>query len=304
MLDTPQFACHWDDSGSDPGTDGRSKSDKPILLVGGYMAHVDEWATLTREWEPIIQPYKDRYGKKFPAFHMAPWINSRYPYDKFSEADFDRLLEVMARYVRMHIVWSIEVDAYLEVIKARHIGESDIVRAYHICARKCMECISLFAKAAQHKHCILHVFHHGNSAWRSFEDSFSDEMLDELNILRPVAQSEVNIVPLQSADIIAHQMARDELTKRGMVPTPRKLYANKLIEVVPGMRKYIDKRELAHLYEEEMMLENLRKIGRFPPRTIPMHSAPLHMKEKMAELFKPPEHYELRKLLAKGRGQA
>lgn len=301
MWDSPQFACHWDDSGSDPGTEARSKSDKPILLVGGYMAHVDEWVGFSREWMPIIQPFIDKYGKKFPSFHMAPWINARYPYNKFSEDHFEQLMQVITRCVRMHITWAIEVDAYLEIIKARHLGEENIVRAYHICARKCMECISLFAKAGQHKHRILHIFHHGNAAWPSFEDSFSDEMLDVLNILRPIAQSEIHVVPLQAADIIAHQMARDVLTKRSMVAPPRKLYADKLIEVVPGMRQYIDTAELARLYADEVMLEEYRKRGKFPVRTIPMDSAPPHMTAKMVELFKHPRDYRLRLILSKGR---
>jgi hypothetical protein len=303
MWDTPQFICHWDDSGSDPGTGARSTSDRPILLVGGYMAHVDEWAGFTHEWMPIIQPFNDKYGKLFRSFHMAPWINSHYPYSEFSEDDFQRLMTVINRYVRIRVTWAIENDAYLEIIKARHLGETDIVRAFHICARKCMECISLWAKLAKHKNRILHIFHHGNAAWPSFEDSFSEEMLDVLNILRPISQSEIHIVPLQAADIIAHQIARDELTKRGMVPTPRKLYADKLIEVVPGMRQYIDTAELAHLYAEEMMLEEYRKRGKYPERFILRDNAPLDIEkriETVVELFRHPSDYKFRNLPPRG----
>jgi hypothetical protein len=306
VLNGHKFACHWDDSGTDPGTEARSKSDKPILLVGGYMAHVEEWDGFTREWMPIIQPFIDKYGKKFPSFHMTEWMNSRYPYSKFSEQDFERLMAVIDDNVRMHVTWAIEIDAYLEIIKARHLGERDIVRAYHICARKCIEAISLWAKIAEHKEKILHIFHHGNSAWASFEDSFNDEMLQVLNILRPISQSEIDIVPLQAADIIAHQTARDLMTKQGMVATPRKLYVDKLISVVPGMRQYIDTKELARLYEEEVMLEQLRAIGRFPPRKLfGLHTASpeqvASMTEKMKELFKKPKDYQLRTLLAGGR---
>ena len=60
-------------------------------------------------------------------------------------------------------------------------------------------------------------------------------MLDVLNILRPISQSEVDIVPLQAADIIAHQTARPDLAgiKQGMAAPPRKLYADDLISVIP-----------------------------------------------------------------------
>lgn len=305
MWSSHKFACHWDDSGTDPGTEARSKSDKPILLVGGYLAHVDEWAVFKQEWMAIIQPFIERYGKKFPSFHMTEWVNFVYPFNKFSERDFERLMAVIERYARMHVTWAIEIDAYLEIIKARRLGERDIVRAYHICARKCIECISLWAKIAEHREKILHIFHHGNSAWPSFEDSFNDEMLDVLNILRPISQSEIDIVPLQAADIIAHQMARDLLTKHGMAAVPRKLYADKLISVVPGMRKYIDTAELARLYEEETMLENMRAIGKFPPRKLIGHTASpryvANMVAKMKELFRDPEDYQLRTLLSGGR---
>jgi hypothetical protein len=100
-----KFACHWDDSGSDPGTGARSKSDKPIFLIGGYLAHVDEWNGFTRDWMPIIQPFIDKYGKKFPSFHMTEWVNSVYPYSKFLGTGFrasnggHRPLRANARYV-------------------------------------------------------------------------------------------------------------------------------------------------------------------------------------------------------------
>jgi hypothetical protein len=90
-----------------------------------------------------------------------------------------------------------------------------------------------------------------------------------------------------------------------MVATARKLYADKLISVVPGMRKYIDTAELARLYEEEVMLEQLRALGRFPPRKLIGHTASpdqvASMVAKMKELFKEPKDYQLRTLLSGGR---
>jgi hypothetical protein len=90
-----------------------------------------------------------------------------------------------------------------------------------------------------------------------------------------------------------------------MAAVPRKLYAANLISVIPGMRQYIDTVELARLYEEERMLENLRAIGRFPPRKLVAHTASPEqvaiMVGKMKELFKEPKDYQLRSLLSKGR---
>ena len=43
----------WDESGTDPGTSGEVKSDCPIILVGGYIAHVKEWVDLDEKWAEV-----------------------------------------------------------------------------------------------------------------------------------------------------------------------------------------------------------------------------------------------------------
>ena len=69
-----EFTCHWDESGVDPGTTTRSKSDMPILVVSGYLAHVREWEAFNSKWNPIIAEYGLNDG-----FHMAPFANNKKP---------------------------------------------------------------------------------------------------------------------------------------------------------------------------------------------------------------------------------
>jgi hypothetical protein len=293
-----QFTCHWDESGTDPGTETVSKSDTPILLVGGYLAHVNEWLDFEREWKPIIQPLLEKYDLRY--FHMKDFANRRYPYsllsDDENEALIQSLVAVIHKYARNSIVWAIDTDAYMEIVKARNLLDKDIVRAYHICARKCMECVSLFAHIGKHGDKILHIFEQGNPAWPSFEDSFDQRMLDAFNILRPISQSKVDVLPLQAADILAHQRARALLISQGRAKTGLRLYMDQLSAKLPGFFRYIDTAELKTLYDEERVLEALRSRGEYPSRRVFPDFQNTEMFRKaemyMGELFKTPEEFE------------
>lgn len=206
----------------------------------------------------------------------------------------DRVLNVLATYPRAYVAWAIEIDAYMEIIKARNLLDTDIVRAYHICARKCIEVVHGWAYVAQHKHKILHIFDHGNPAWPTFEDSFTDEMLEDLNILKPIAQSKRDVVGLQSADVLAHQVARNLLISAGKIPERQRLYTPKLLGK-PGFSRYIDVEELKRLYAQELALEKVRALGLRPRRVV--RNVPQQAVEVMAELFRDPEDYKLNSLV-------
>jgi hypothetical protein len=297
MLGSHYFTCHWDDSGTDPGVKTISKANRSILLVGGYCAHVKGWRDFECKWNPILVDYGHRIGCDLRPFHMVDFTNYRYPYNKLTMPDYDSLITSLLDVINIHakffVAWAIEIDAYMEIIKARHLLETDIVRAYHICARKCIESVSLWAGIAKHQHKILHIFDRGNSAWPSFEDSFDQEFLNALNILQPISQSKEDVLPLQAADILAHQMARDLLISLGKIKEGRRNYID-ILKVVPGISKYIDTTELGKLYNEELYLEQMRAIGRYPRRIIKQ------VKEEhvqlIEELFKEPENCKLKKL--------
>ncbi|MGB6875782.1 MAG: DUF3800 domain-containing protein, partial [Candidatus Acidiferrales bacterium] len=249
MISNPLFIGYWDESGTDPGTGTKSKSDMPILLVGGYLAHVREWESFEARWKTILK----REG--LTLFHMVTFVNLQKPYGSWTEerreSVINELLDVIADCPRVWVAWAIEIDAYMEIIKARNLLETDITRAYHICAKRCMETIHSLAFVAGYAPKILHIFDKGNSAWPSFEPSFTDEMLDALNILHPIAQSKTDVVPLQAADILAHQVAKNVLVSSGRAATPQRLYTKRLFGK-PGLYKHIDVPELKKLYSEEL----------------------------------------------------
>jgi hypothetical protein len=156
------FTCHWDESGADPGVEGRNKSDTPTILVGGYMAHVREWIAYEEKWKVVLDAFN------LPFFHMVDIVSRNWPYGKWCEDKqgslINALLAIIAEYPRMRYSCSMEIDDYRLVVKADNIGNEDIARAYHMCARKCIEHISHLARAASHPHKILHIFDRGNPA--------------------------------------------------------------------------------------------------------------------------------------------
>jgi len=261
MLAANRFTCHWDESGIDPGTGTKSKSDKDLLVVAGYLAHVDEWKNFEKKWEPTVKAANLR------DFHMVDFANLNPPYNKWDEPRrdrfIDRLLHIVEGTSRAWVAWVISIDAYMEVIKADNLLEEDIVRAYHICARKCIESVANWSAVARHPYKVLHIFDHGNSAWDSFISTFTDEVLRAYNILRPIAQSKFDIVPLQAADALAHQTARHvELSMGYKMKEPHVLYTKRLwTPPHSGVYGVIDKHTLRRMYREERLAEELRLWG-------------------------------------------
>ncbi|MFZ0333493.1 MAG: DUF3800 domain-containing protein [Candidatus Acidiferrales bacterium] len=291
MISSPYFVGYWDESGTDPGTGTKSKSDMPILLVGGYLAHVREWETFENRWKVILE------DNGLALFHMKDFANRNRPYNSWPDEKYDALiaalLDVIADCPRLWVAWAIEVDVYMEIIKARNLLETDIIRAYHICAKRCLETVHSFAFVAGYEPKILHIFDRGNAAWSSFEASFTGEMLDALNILQPIAQSKTDVVPLQAADILAHQVAKNVLVSSGRAATPQRLYTKRLFGK-PGLYKHIDVPELKKLYSEELAIEQALAEG-LKPRHI-VRNVKVEQTAKISEFFREPEDYRLNTL--------
>lgn len=281
------FTCHWDENGTDPGTETVSKSDREFLCVAGYMARVSEWEQLEDRWKAVLLEYSD-LALPETGFHMAQFANRRRPYSTLDkdryEALIQSLLDILRDCPRMRFSWSLSVEDYMNVIKARNLLETDIVRAFHILARKCIEIISDLARIADYKPKILHVFDQGNSAWPTFEPIFTAEMLEGLNIYRPTAQSRKDIVSLQAADVLAHQVGRFHALEIHPEMTSLRLYVNRLFQK-PGLAMRLGSGELLNAYQEELELERARSERRPLSRSF---GAPVneYHRELARELFR------------------
>lgn len=288
------FTCHWDESGSDPGTEGRCKSDGPIVLVGGYLAHVKDWVLFEKQWRAILDTYK------LPYFHMTAFANNRRPYANWKEEDraalIGSLLDVIADFPRMRFSCSMEVDDYRLVVKVDNIGDEDIVRAYHICARKCIEHVSDLARLVKHTHKILHIFDRGNSAWPTFEAKFTQAMLDSLNILQPISQSKVDVVALQSADIIAQQSARNILIESRRATETKRIYTKRLFNK-PGLLIHATRKMVKDWYKEEQFIESHRRRGMYPRRSSAAWMNTIPQMYTLIDMFAEPENHHITSLL-------
>jgi hypothetical protein len=285
-----EFTCRWDESGVDPGTGTTPKTDLPILVVAGYLAHVEEWIALEQQWVKVLSEYG------LDSFHMTEFINNTRPYSTLKgeqrEALITSLLDAIADYPRVRISFALSVDDYLEVIKARNLLETDIVRAYHICARRCLEVVSDWARVASYTSKILHIFHHGNPAWPSFEAKFSPAMLDSLNILNPICQSNKDVRSLEAADVLAQQIGRDTLVQLRGKKAPLRSHIGRLTGKA-GVRHLISQQELKGLYAEELMIEEHRSRGSFPKRMLNRSRLDKNNAFLTSRLFVEPSNYEL-----------
>jgi hypothetical protein len=286
------FTCHWDESGTDPGTGGKSKADVPIILVGGYFAHVRDWVGFDEKWNAILDKYD------LPYFHMVDFANKNRPYFLMAEEKYNAVisdvLDSIAEFPRFRHAVALAVDDYREVVKADNIGNEDIVRAYHMCARKCIEFISDLAREANHKPKILHIFDAGNAAWPSFQATFTDEMLASLNILRPIEQSKIDVLGLQAADVLAHQSARQLLIDSGKAKQPLRLYTERLHRK-PGFTLCATKTEVRRWYEEELYLEGQRRQRSYPRRITRIDLR--QSASVLSQLFAEPEEHVLTSML-------
>lgn len=287
------FTCYWDESGIDPGTRALSKSNRPYFVVAGYLAHVDEWQSLEERWSEVLNSYG------LSRFKMADFCNFQRPYSEWSEEKREQLihslLDIVRDVPRMFVSWSLKVDDYMSVVKARHLREVDILRAYHILAFQCIDVISTLALAAGYKEKILHIFDQGNSAWPTFESSFTPVMLNVLNILRPTSQSSMDVPALQAADILVHQLGRLLTIGADGSRKSRRMYANRL-EGKPGLKNQIGRGELLNIYHERMRLEYAQRMGIGFNKTIRARLSDNHV-SLAKHLFVPPKEYEINDLL-------
>lgn len=281
------FTCYWDDSGNDPGTGTVSKSDSEFLCVAGYLAHIDDWANAEDRWRAVLLEYDD-INLPRTGFHMVAFANRRRPYSSLSDARYDSLiaslLDIIGQWPRMRVSWSLRADDYMNVIKARHLLDTEIVRAFHILSRRCIALISDIARAADYREKILHVFDQGNSSWPTLEPTFTAEMLDGLNIYRPITQSKKDILAIQAADILAHQVGRYHMLESHPEIKNQRIYTDRLFKK-PGVARSMGSRELLDAYQEELALEKARSERRPITRSFSVPPSAYHQ-ELAREMFR------------------
>src|ERR1035438_5247403 len=119
------FDAYFDMSGGDRWTGaGSPQFGAPILVVAGYLAHVDEWLSFEKDWNLLLD------GKGLRSFDMAQFENRKDPYATWAETEREEfiqsLLSTIKRWAGVLIAWGIEIDDWP--------NEGQIAKAYTLCA--------------------------------------------------------------------------------------------------------------------------------------------------------------------------
>jgi hypothetical protein len=115
----------------------------------------------------------------------------------------------------------------------------------------------------------------------------TQDWLDALNILRPTSQLKRDVVQLQAADILAHQVGRSILVSSERAPVPQRIYTKRLFGK-PGMHRVMGIEELKERYREELWLDEMLSAGLSPQRIL-LRPIPQQSMEAVRALFASPE---------------
>ena len=249
------FETYFDASGAEREI-ADSPQSGPILVVAGYLAHVDEWRSLEKDWKLLL----DRKGLAY--FDMAQFASLKGPYAAWAEKEREEfiqsLLLIIKRRAGVLITWGIEVDDWL--------NDRQLVKAYTLCALACIATVSDWAKLCGYDEKILHVFESGyEGALPDLRTAFRLEDLDAYSIKQPITQPKRDLAPLQAAAILAHQTgcARDK-RRMGDDLAP---YLNELHQT-RGLSSMLS-RELLTWPEDVIRIAELRKSPLWPFPNLP-----------------------------------
>lgn len=197
------FTTYFDASGIDREA-GRPRSGAPILVVAGYLAHLDEWKHFESEWNLILD------GKRLRSFDIVEFVRGTGPYAEWAQTERQEfiysLLATIKRWAGMLAAWGIELDEQPD--------RRQIDRAHTLCGLACIANVSQWAKSCGYTEKIDQVFaiergESGGDAWmptlltafRYPEDS------DAYGISPPIGQLQRDVPPLQAAAVLARQTA-------------------------------------------------------------------------------------------------
>lgn len=220
------FDSYFVVSGAERGTGGSPQSGAPILVVAGYLAHVDEWLSFEKVWSLLIG------GKGIRSFDMAAFANLEEPYAAWSAAEREEfiqsLLSTIKRWAGVLVAWGIEIEDWQ--------NKRQIVKAHTLCALACIATVSDWAKACGYEEKISHTFEAYGESTPELRAAFRwPEDLDVYRIYVPVSQPKGDFVPLQAARILAHQtgVARDKRRMDGhLAPYLNKLHRTRGLNAI------------------------------------------------------------------------
>jgi hypothetical protein len=194
------FSTYFDANGTDREA-GRPQSGAPILVVAGYLAHLDEWKHFENEWNLILD------GKRLRSFDILEFVNGKGAYAEWEQTErqefIQSLLAVVKRWAGVLVAFGIELDDQPD--------RRQIDRAHTLCGLACIATVSDWANACGYTQKIDQVFaiergESGGDIWMPAITAFRyPEDSVAYGISPPIGQLRCDTPPLQAAAILARQ---------------------------------------------------------------------------------------------------
>jgi len=224
--------------------DESGKGQKPLFVMGGYIARAEQWASFDDEWRAVLNA-----PPRIDSFHMAEAI--RRPAEL---AKLPALMKVIKDHSLAGIVTTVRTDDFEEVLKGRIAPAMD--RPYSLMFYSIiLECLQWEAdNGLDEKIDFIFDEQHEESdrllaSWSDFVKALSD---DAKRIIggRPIFVSDLDYPPLQAADILAFSFRRVAFLKENGAAEPDPYLPIVYDREIPLVEMQWTKERLQGLYAE------------------------------------------------------
>jgi hypothetical protein len=195
--------------------------DSPVVILGGWVARMGQWASFDDKWRKLLKKYSVSY------FHSKELRHSELEFKGWDKAKKSHFMNEAARLAMKSLAFGFTIPVKIDEYKSHYIGECRlqgvaIDSPYGLCFRFCLGMITglaidHFADKSIDVHFILESGHHNlGNAEKIFHEVKSSDWPDPSvqrirSVLRTISRGDKKECPgLQLADINAYNIFQYE----------------------------------------------------------------------------------------------
>lgn len=248
--------------------DASGKEDSPCLVVAGFIASHDDWASFNKEWLGRLKQDGLAY------FHMVDFANFRKQFATGWEGDEDRrrrLLGDLVGLIKSHVyrlfASAIEMKTF-DTLSEENKKEYSL-NAYVLAARSCAADVRRWQEREKFKPPTAYAFEEGDKGKGMLTKRFLDDNLSKpvfkpkKDTIQPDGSLIRGYTPLQAADILAyelHKPHRDLLAGKPRIPRFR--WALEELLRLPGEPGYYSPKHIRDLNKRLEALSESKSVWR------------------------------------------
>lgn len=234
----------------DSGKDGKS----PAFVLAGYIAHVHDWDSFANDWQTLLAKERSiKYIKGYEAFRLKK------QFDKWSELDRDRrMLEFIAlikSYSGKGIAFTIERQCFTKILDGvpKKPFDSPSMFAYLLALTSILPIVADLFDSQQIDLILDHNVVKRPQAKSAYKQlgMVAPELFQLLARKEPRFEDDMNVLPLQAADILAFcikahtdQSGRYEQVRESPIFSELRSIPTLLIQVGENEMQYFKNRVL------------------------------------------------------------